>query len=153
MPSGFDIKLLGNKEVLRALNGLNEQVRKRILGTAAHKAMEPALKGAKARLHSNSDRTGMLAKSLIRKRKNYANGSIAWVGIGPASDAVLMDTEFGKIVPSNYAHLIEFGTQRMAARPFLRPALDANKGRMLNIVSAKVRSGIGSYLKRVAKRV
>jgi len=33
-----------------------------------------------------------------------------------------------------YAHMIEFGTVKMSARPFLRPAFNAVKGRVKSIV-------------------
>ena len=151
---GFDVQMRGmtGKGVLRVLDGLDREVRKKIMGKAAWAAMTPVLKSAKARVTRNSDRTGMLANSLKRKRKSYGDGTFTWVGIGPDKSVVLLDTEFGKIVPSNYAHLIEFGTVRMKARPFLRPALDANFNRIQTIMANKTRKGIATYLKKTVKR-
>ena len=34
-----------------------------------------------------------------------------------------------------YAHMIEFGTAKLSARPFLRPAFDAVKGKIISIIS------------------
>lgn len=41
---------------------------------------------------------------------------------------------------SFYAHMIEFGTRNARARPFLRPALDAMKGRMGKAFVSEMRS-------------
>ena len=37
-----------------------------------------------------------------------------------------------------HGHLIEFGTSRMAARPFLYPAYEQNKGRLIEAANAKM---------------
>jgi hypothetical protein len=56
-------------------------------------------------------------------------------GESPASDTGLLygsiqvniksDTEAEVVVPPEYAEALEFGTDRMAARPFVRPAIDS----------------------------
>lgn len=43
-----------------------------------------------------------------------------------------------------YSHALEFGSSKMAARPFLRPARDATRSELRNIVEKK----IGHFLKR-----
>ena len=155
MSIGFVVQTKGlepNAGVLKVLNGLDEQVRKRIMRKAVWTAAGPLLKEAKGRVTRESDRTGMLANSLIRKRKTYGDGSITWVGIGPDKSDVLLDTEFGKVVPGKYAHLVEFGTKRMKARSFLRKTLDANFNKVITTVAAQTKKGIASYLKRAVKR-
>lgn len=52
-------------------------------------------------------------------------------------------------VASRYAHLVEKGTRRSAARPFLRPALDRARG----AVSVAIRSTLRSWLEREAVRL
>lgn len=34
-----------------------------------------------------------------------------------------------------YAHMVEYGTVKLSARPFLRPALDAVKGKIISIIT------------------
>jgi len=36
-----------------------------------------------------------------------------------------------------YAHMVEYGTVKMKARPFLRPALNAIKGKLESIIGGK----------------
>ena len=152
---GFDVQMRGmtGKGVLRILDGLDKQVRKKIMGKAAFAAMTPVLKSAKARVTRNSDRTGMLAKSLIRKKKDYGDGAIVWVGIGPDKNVVADFPGIGRVRPSNYAHLIEFGTVTQRAQPFLRPALDANFNTIQRILATDTRKGLAAYRKRTAKKL
>jgi HK97 gp10 family phage protein len=41
--------------------------------------------------------------------------------------------------PSKYAHLLEFGTKKSKARPFMRPALDESRGTVLKIIEHSAR--------------
>jgi len=47
----------------------------------------------------------------------------------------------------DYAPYIEFGTVKMNAQPFLRPALDLAKGKALTIVKRNVRFEFKDYIK------
>jgi hypothetical protein len=51
-------------------------------------------------------------------------------------------------VPANYAHLVESGTRRSVARPWLRPAHAAAAPRFLAQVSAEIRAEVGRELAR-----
>ena len=54
---------------------------------------------------------------------------------------------FGKIVDDdgesrNYARDLEFGTTKMAARPFLQPALEKNKEKIIRTVNDAIKKGL-----------
>lgn len=65
-------------------------------------------------------------------------------GIVPVRSGFLRDSIFSDVVESDlsltlaatapYASYVEFGTQRMAAEPYLRPALDASQDRIVNAI-------------------
>jgi hypothetical protein len=48
--------------------------------------------------------------------------------------------------PVYYGPYVEYGTFRMAAQPFLRPALDMAMGRALSIVQVGAKKQFGEYL-------
>ena len=52
---------------------------------------------------------------------------------------------------SGRAHLTEFGTSKLAARPFMRPAMDAKAGDALDGMAKVLASGIIAAAKRLAK--
>jgi hypothetical protein len=41
-----------------------------------------------------------------------------------------------RIDPVKYAHLVELGTSHSAAKPYIRPAIEAASGEILNAMSA-----------------
>jgi len=45
---------------------------------------------------------------------------------------------------TDYAEFLEFGTSRMAARPYMRPALDENEGEIIGAVEATVAAFVES---------
>jgi HK97 gp10 family phage protein len=49
---------------------------------------------------------------------------------------------------SRYAHLIEYGSSRQAAQPFLRPALDEKSHEVIQVMADAMRSGIEREVRR-----
>lgn len=50
-----------------------------------------------------------------------------------------------KAVPQNYSHLIEYGTSRSPAQPFIRPAIDATQEKVASAMAAQ----LDLYLTRI----
>jgi HK97 gp10 family phage protein len=44
--------------------------------------------------------------------------------------------------PGVYGQFVEFGTDKMAAQPFLRPAFDATADRVIELFAEKMREGL-----------
>jgi HK97 gp10 family phage protein len=51
-----------------------------------------------------------------------------------------------------YGRFLEFGTAKMAARPFLRPAFDARSGEALGIFMDRLRENIERARRRAAAK-
>lgn len=66
-----------------------------------------------------------LARSLVPVRTGFLQSSIYHRVSG-------FELEFG--AEAEYASYVEFGTYRMPARPYMRPALDANQQRILDAI-------------------
>lgn len=53
----------------------------------------------------------------------------------------------GKVGPStDYGIHLEFGTKRMAARPFMRPAVESNKDEVVSIIIQRAREAVRAAL-------
>jgi HK97 gp10 family phage protein len=66
-----------------------------------------------------------LARELVRVRTGFLQSTIYH-----RVDESTLAMDFG--ATADYASFNEFGTRRMAAQPFIRPALDANQQRLLD---------------------
>ena len=51
-----------------------------------------------------------------------------------------------------HAHLVEFGTSKMAAQPFLRPAWDATKDKVLASISDEIWKALAKSAKTLARK-
>lgn len=140
----FRIEVTGFRELERALLELPNAVAKSVLRKALKKAGAPVVDAAQS-LAPRA--TGALAESievkssLVRRqrRRRRKQGDV--------------ELFIGATWPTGaHAHLLEFGTSKMAKRPFLRPAWDANKGRVLDIFQNELRIAIVKAARRLARK-
>ena len=109
MVAQFETRITGDKAVIAGLN--------RVSAAVGGRAIMPALRAA-ALIPQNA------AKELVPRVTSTLMRSIHQEDV-PGQVAVAVGTD----VP--YAPHVEFGTSRMPARPYLRPALAENKGAMV----------------------
>lgn len=124
------VKLEGLKQVQRTLKGLGGAVQRKIVRAGMNKATQPLAKDIKARLRAHR-RYGLLQRSIGRRVKTTRRKTIAGV-VGPRTGyrTQVGTTQDGDPIyanPTQYYHLLEFGTQHSAAHPTLRPAWAAGK--------------------------
>lgn len=147
---------------LRQLEKKSAQMR--VLRAALTKGSKPVLDTAKklAPVSGPEDaplQPRLLRKSLGRRVKTYGGRSTVVVIIGPRSKPSFRrqvgtrtrGKQKGQPViqnPTKYAHLVEFGTRRSRAFPFLRPAFDLRKREAQAIIGREIFLGI---LRELAK--
>ncbi len=137
-------RIVGASELERALAQLPKAVAKSVLRGVLRKAGAPIVDHAVALC---PHRTGELARSIDirptltrRQRNRRMRGGAAEMFIGPSFPM------------GAHGHLIEFGTVNMAAQPFLRPAWDAGKTRVLESVRKDIWQALVRVARRLAKR-
>ena len=121
-------KVLGLKELDKALNQLPLKARSSVLRGALNKAATPILKAARAGAPKD---TGLLRKRIIKQTSSArrSNDFTANVKVGWRKDAF-------------YGMFFELGTSKQPAHPFLRPAFDANQGEALDIFRREMKKRI-----------
>lgn len=142
-----DVQLIGDKKLIKKLKGLSTATQKKIVRPSVTKAVRVIAKDAKGRAPKD---TGLLKKSIGQRVKTYRSGNISGI-VGPRSGFKRTVEIDGKAViknPTKYSHLVEFGTSRKAARPFLRPALEAKKSEAVRIMTTEINANIK---KQIAK--
>lgn len=126
------VVMTGLRELDRNLARLSDKMQKKLVRSAVRKAAKPVLDRAKELVPTD---TGDLRRSLkIRALKRSRRRST--IGV-----QVVTGVDFFK-GEQYYGGMIEFGTSKMNAKPFLRPAADQSKGKARLIFRQELRSGI-----------
>ena len=112
------MKVEGLDELNRRLNRLESKQIKKAVRSSAMFATSPMLKKMKSKVPVED---GPLKKSLGRQSRFFRRGQIFSMRIGIRSK----QSPDGSW-PSVYGPMIENGTLKMAAQPFMRPAFDEN---------------------------
>ena len=87
-------------------------------------------------------RTGNLARSIVISDKK--RGAVKEEGVV----RVWLGASYQRGARGRHAHLVEFGTVKMAARPFLRPSWAQDSRAMLGRLSDSLRKQIEAAVKR-----
>ena len=114
----FEVKVMNAEEVARSLL---EKVDKSKLSEALQYCGELVANYAKQN-HTFKNRTGNLQKSIHREPHNESGQLEEWV-----------------IAGMPYSSFVEFGTSRMAALPYLVPALEANRDTIVKVLSEAIK--------------
>lgn len=122
-------EIKGLEQLISKLNNLPEKLEKKVIRAAVRKGA--ILVRDKAR-EKAPVKTGTLKKSIKIRSNKVANGIISFK-IGPTNDKKKGTDVF-------YGRFIEFGTSKMAAKPFMRPALDESETEVLNVVIDNIKS-------------
>lgn len=128
MPDGLQVKIEGMEELDKALRRLPDRVQKRVLKTALRAGARVIVKDAKNRVPVDSGTLKKSIKVVSGKSKK-----------GPQATARVFVTTGRE---AWYSHLIEFGTVKKAARPFLRPAFDSTQTEQIQAIGKKLAAGI-----------
>lgn len=132
----------GAKELEKALKQLPKSTSKSVLRTALRNAAKPTVNMAKAtapvgptgNLRSSITAKTSLSKSQKKRRQKVGDVEMF---IGPTAP---------------HGHLLEFGTVKMAPRPFMRPAWDSTKQEVLDSIEKELWQAISKAASRLAKK-
>jgi len=164
MANKSQINLVGFKELEAALLKLPAELAKIAEADAVRYGMIPVRKAASKHASTAKD-TGQLHKSIgltvrrVRRKGQYVNRYTARVGPRSKFAIVMGSYTKGKKKgqpirrdPRNYAHLIEYGTSKMAARPFIRPALDSAGDQIIAGLQKGYEIGLAKVIKKIRSR-
>jgi HK97 gp10 family phage protein len=142
------LKVEGLKELDRALGELPKATGKNVVRRVLRKSLEPILTAAKA---NAPVATGRLRESMVissqlkrsqRGRRETRTGVTMYVGSGAT----------GKVRHAPHAHLVEFGTAHRSPKPYMRPAFDANKEKVVEIQRQELGTEIAKAWDRLVKK-
>jgi HK97 gp10 family phage protein len=150
----MEMKLKGLPELEQELAKLPNATGRNVLRRVGKRVMEPVADDAAQRA---PDRTGILAFSIqvseqrtrrAKRSQNLGDGAIA-TGGRSVNIAVGAAGGLGALY---YAWFVEFGTVHMRSQPFLRPAWDYNKGKVLSSVKVELWSEITKAVGKMERK-
>lgn len=156
------MKVTGLKELQYALNQLPKEIQARPLRSAVSAAAKVIADDVKVDVPVD---TGTLKSAVYRyrSRRNSTTGrETFFVGIrgGKARYANTARNRSKGLVGKTYKtqgeafywRFLEFGTNKMPARPFLRPAFEANKQKAVEVMKERLAKAIQDQAKKLAKK-
>lgn len=129
-------KIEGLEQLISKLNSLPDKLEKKVVRTAVRKGA--ILIRNKAREKAPTG-TGTLKKS-IKIRSNRAGNGVVSFKIGPTNDKKKGTDIF-------YGRFQEFGTSKMPAHPYMRPAYDESESEVLDAVINEIKSKLNEAIK------
>lgn len=110
----------------------------------AAKSKAPVRDGTlKKSIGTNVKKVNGISSARVGPRKGFKGKSLGY----RRNKKGVMTERFAD--PNKYSHLVEFGTSHSAARPFIRPAIDAASGEVVDAMAA----GLDKHLDRTVARL
>lgn len=147
MPSINDKIVLNFREVRKALADLPARISKNVIRRAMYAGAVVIRDDARTRAPVE---TGALRSSIVAKASTTKEGEI-YGSVGVDRKTFSRGKRKGR-KPRRYAHLVEFGTVKSKAQPFLRPAMDTNIDRVLDVIAEAMRKGIDDEAAKAARK-
>lgn len=156
VPNNRSIQLEGFAELEKQLEQMAlgfryDQTARQTLVKAAKDALEPALNTAQALAHFDvKNTTEIHMRETLRVDARIPNSKDNQSGYVNPTDAVIAVLSVKK---SAVSLANEFGTKKMAMRPFLRMALDARAEDVLTILKERLAFIIPAYAAKLSKTI
>lgn len=156
------VRIEGLRELTRALNELPDRVAKNGLRAAVYAAARVIRTEARQRapvaerpMRPNQPKPGTLRRAIIMKHLREQSGRHRQTFAITVRRGKKYRNQGKKKNLSQdawYWHFIEFGTTKMAARPFLRPALESKRLQAVSAIKNKLLERIQLEARRLASQ-
>jgi len=144
MASQLTMEIRGLDEFMRRLDGLSAVTRDETIGTALL-AGALVLEGYAKAAIANPPKSGKIYMHGKVAHQASAPGEAPATDIGQLYDSFSTKRDGAEArvdVHSEYAEALEFGSSKMAARPYLRPAMDEHKDAIIEAVASNFEAAI-----------
>lgn len=159
----MQVKIFGLEQLKKALNQLPVEIQQKALRSAVSASAKVVVDAAIAKAPAGD--TGNLKKAIYRYRSRS--------GSGTGRETYLVGVRKGKKAYANtarnrrlnrvgkkytvegeayYWRYLEFGTVKMQAKPFMRPAFEGSKSRILDVMKERLGKAIQDQAKKLAKK-
>ncbi|MDS1371032.1 HK97-gp10 family putative phage morphogenesis protein [Aliarcobacter butzleri] len=128
-----------NTKLLESLKQFPQNIQNNILVGAVRAGAKPLVNAAKANVPVD---TANLKRSIGINRKKTKDKSQVWFTVSPRK---------GGKNDGFYGHMVEFGTSKMAAQPFMRPAFESQDKQSIEAVKEYMALRIDKEVEKARK--
>ena len=159
----MQVKILGLEQLKKALNQLPIEIQQKALRSAVSASAKVVVDAAIAKAPAGD--TGNLKKAIYRYRSRSGSGTgreTYLVGVRKGKKAYANTARNRRLnrVGKNYTvqgeayywRFLEFGTAKMQAKPFMRPAFEGSKSRILDVMKERLGKAIQDQANKLAKK-
>jgi len=153
---GLAFEVKGLKELDEFLKGFPEKVQRKCIASAAFAGAAVWREAAKDKVPMRSDISGgnfsayqgpiRMGKGSLGRLPGYLRQHIRVWKKRARANAATVTYGVGTRGWAFYGKFLEFGTSKMAARPWLRPAVDRTTGQALEAMRARLQQRIMRYI-------
>lgn len=146
MAEALDMKVEGLKELADKLRGMGPDLSRNALRAAVRAGASTVRAEA---INMAPQDTGRLRRAIYLKHireKSGAHQQTFYVSVRAGKRYRKRELD------AYYWRFVEFGTAKMAARPFMRPAFEVRKGDALEAIKARLAARIKTYERKGSKR-
>lgn len=138
MASSVTVKIDGLQELGQRMKSLSSDVNNRIARAATVAGAVVIRKAAQQKVPVD---TGNLKKNIIVKRLPKGETPMTSEHIVTVRQGKLTEKQKGSgIQDAFYGRFVEYGTAKMPARPYMRPAYDENKEKAVEAIKDRIRA-------------
>lgn len=150
MSSLVEMKVSGLDALQAQLVALGTELGIKALAQAARKAFLPVIDAARALVPKYSGALAAAIKISVAKPR-AGDGVVVvglYIGAGPKDSAGGALLGRAELPPARRWHLIELGTSKLAAHPYIRPAFESNVAGILSGLKAELQISITKALQK-----
>ena len=126
----------------KIVDKLNNAMRNRVIRIALNKASVPVKQTVISLVPSD---TGALKKSMRIKVTNKRNSGL-WVAVIGATISYKRMKKGKKIFPAHYQTIVDKGSKKMVAHPFMRPAANSSRLKIILTMTELIKSQVAQIL-------
>jgi len=132
-----DVSVSGLDDILKKLAILPQRVQKNVVVGAIRASAKPIIQEAKALVPKDSK---SLSKSIGITKFKTRKKSLVWFSVSPRR---------GKNWDGFYGRFIEFGTVKMSAKPFMRPAFEKKSAETIKFAKEYMKKRLDKELAKL----
>ena len=136
----IELQLEGFDDVIKTFEKLDDKLQAKVMRPALRAGAKVIAKAAKNKSPTLTGKNKRFIKVKALKRSRKTIGVA--IQTGTREELGIPRDEFGY-----YPMALEYGTQHIKKRPFMRPALEQNRGKAILAIGKKMKGGIEKILR------